>query len=71
MFALLGIRTLDGDIQTYQGFTGTRHTSDKADGFSAMGFAMVDNAIDLVCCDGEIFGTGITAGDIMHIVSAV
>lgn len=71
MFALLRIGTLDCNIQSNQRFTGTRHTCHKADGFSAICLAMLDNAVDLIGGNRQVFCTSIATGNIVDVVSAI
>ena len=71
MLALLGIGSLDGDIQTYQGLACSRHAGDKADGLSAMGLAVIDDTVDLIRGNGQIFGACVAAGDVVDVMAAV
>ena len=69
MLTVMIMFTLMVPITTVKASTVT--INDLADRLTVVCFAIVNNTIDFIGCDREVFCTGITAGNVMNIVAAI
>ena len=71
MLAGCGIGTLDRQIEAHERFARSRHTGHEADRFAVVGLAVINDAVDLIGSDSQVFGAGIAAGDVMYVVPSI
>ncbi len=60
MFLFIILMSFICNIEAYQRFPGTRHTSNKANGFFMLLLTLLNNVIYYLCSETKIVSSGIT-----------
>ena len=71
MLAGRGVGALDRQIEAHERFARSGHAGHEADGLAVVGLAVINDAVDLVRGDSEVFGAGVAAGNVVDVVPAV